>query len=190
MEHLAAPWVRTSIIDDHGSLRITLRVRRNLFVVALLGAWLLVWAAAEATLLVAAFGADVTWLRELSPPPAYRAAFVIAFTLTGAFVAWRLLWNLEGREILTVSARSLALRREILGLGRTRVFDLEQMRSLRVGTVRDNPVYPSLGRMFVGKGNSYLAFDYDRRTYRLGRGLMPSEASYLLETIRHWVDAE
>lgn len=190
MQRAETSWARTSIVDQPGSLRITLRVRRNFFVVGLLAIWLTVWAAVEATLVLALAGNEVAWLREFSPEPGHLALFTLAFTLTGLFVAWRLLWNLAGREVLFLSPTLFALRREIAGLGRTRHLDLGRIRRLRVGTVNDNPVYPSLGRMFIGKGTCFLAFDYDNRTHRFARGLTQAESTYLVETVRHWIDAQ
>lgn len=74
--------------------------------------------------------------------------------------------------------QSLILRREILGLGRSREFDVSQIRDLRIlplplGDPRDL----SLGSEGV------IAFDYGAKTFRFGAALAEAEAKQLLQTL-------
>ncbi|HYE98424.1 MAG TPA: hypothetical protein VEJ18_05900 [Planctomycetota bacterium] len=119
------------------------------------------------------------------PPVAARAALLGAVVVATLFLAWRLAWNLGGREIYAREGSRLTIRREIAGVGRTRAFEWSRVHDLRVGSFRDQPVaYASWGRPFVGKGDAYVVFDYDGTPHFYGRGMDTEEARTLVSTLQ------
>ena len=119
------------------------------------------------------------------PPIAARAALLAGMIAATAFLGWRLAWNLRGREVWELDGGRLRIRREVSGLARTRTFDLNRMRNLRVGSFRDQPlVYASWGRPFVGKGDAYIVFEHDGKSHFYGRGMDGGEARKMVVAVQ------
>jgi hypothetical protein len=100
-----------------------------------------------------------------------------------ALLIYYWLWNLIGREVLLFAHGLLVLRREVLGFGRSKEFDLNKVQALRVSTEPYNPWSSSVTFNFWTGANS-MAFDYGARTYRLGLGLEEAEAGMVVKAIR------
>jgi hypothetical protein len=101
------------------------------------------------------------------------------------------LWLLLGREIALVDEASLTMKRVMLVCARTKVFDMRDVRALRVMPERGTePVTSSwCARMQAasfapfGLGGDHLAFDYQGRTIRFGLGIHPAEARRIVHKI-------
>lgn len=163
---------------------ISIPVKRRRFLLILLGAWIVVWMAVEAVLVLSLAGSEETRRAAHAPSPFILIPLFAAFTAAGLFLAWRFLWLCAGRETLTITPLGLTLRREVGGLGHSRRFLLEKIRGLRVGAYDEDLFYPSWGRMFVGKGLYYIAFEHEGQTRRFGRGVNKAEALKLVERVR------
>ena len=105
-------------------------------------------------------------------------------SVAGMFVAWRLLWESLGREVLRISADTVVLRREILRIGRSRTFPSWAVRDFRVGRFNEDPIYPLWSRLFVGKGPCYLSFFDGQREVHFGRGMSEADAAYLIDRMK------
>jgi len=163
-------------------MRVVVPVRFTRYIQVLLGCWLTAWAAVEAGTII--YVARRGFPNPLPPlPSGIPLLFLALFTTAGAFLAWRLLWVVLGREILDLSPTMIRLRREPAGFLR-HDYDRSKIRDLRVGSYRRDAIYPSWGRRFVGKGDSYIAFDYEGRGVEIARGLDAKDAAYILDLIR------
>ena len=164
-------------------LRVTVPVKSERFRSLLNLVWLLVWAGAEVAIVLVLLGA----LR----PPGFvpsdslplAGVFLAVFTVGGGFVLWRWLWGMGGRETFFVARDSFSARREIWGIGRSRTFDLEDVRSVRAGRLKYRVIYPSWGRMFIGHDESEIVIDGAGRTYAYGKGLVESVARDLADLL-------
>ncbi|HEU5248590.1 MAG TPA: hypothetical protein VFW15_01260, partial [Thermoanaerobaculia bacterium] len=102
-----------------------------------------------------------------------------------SFPLFALLWMLLGREVLRVGAETFALRREILGVGRSREFSARDVRNVRYSVASFNPWDPNTALLFWGLGGGPIAFDYGSRTYRFGAGVDEAEARDLMAQIEN-----
>ena len=174
---LPTPWVKPT----REGLRIEIPTRFDTFIRALLGAWLVFWAAGVA---VIALG----WLGVIAAPvPAAPLwfGFLAAFGAAGIFVAWHLSWVLWGREIVELKDGVFSISRGIgLWTGRARRYPWRGVSGLRTGSFERRVVYPSWGREFVGHDYAYLTFKSEGRDHQFGRGLTMEEAEEILELLR------
>jgi len=142
-----------------------------LFLVAWLGGW--------------AFG-EVNAAGELihagdKTPSAFLAFWIVGWTLGGLITFGTVLWQLAGREVLTVNSLSLTHRLEIFGIGVNRSYGASDIRNLRATEYSHSPFtnqnawFPPL----FGSGYGPLAFDYGARTIRVGSSLEEAEAKLL-----------
>lgn len=174
----ALPFVERPSAESWGPLEIQIPVRMPAFSFLVDAVWLAVWAVVE-VLLIAAF-AD----RDLAPRP-LLAAFLAVFTAAGAWIAVRLLWMAAGREEIRLLRNSLIFRREIAGLGRSRIVPLDAIRRVHLASFKEDPIYPSWGRPFVGKGPCYVLLDVEGEPFVLGRGMEEADARSLVASLRN-----
>lgn len=146
------------------------------YIPLLLGIWLGLWAVLEAALAWLVIGVHENGMAS----PGLLLGFLLLSTAAGAFLAWRLLWVLRGREVLEITPEHLTLRRKPAG-GRPETFERSEIRDLGIGSLRERVIYPSWGRRFVGKGDSFVVFRYRGEIHRLGRGLDYREAQAVVE---------
>lgn len=161
-----------------GGLRIVIPAPRRWVVALFLSAWLCAWAAglvaAASQLLGPAQGAP-------SPAPvAFLLVWLAGWLAGGAFVAWTVAWNVAGREVVSISGAKLSVRREALGVGRTRTFDAAAVRDVRAAFSAG--ALGSIRREATGRGA--IAFEAGGKTHHLGAGLDDAEAEQIAAALR------
>jgi len=189
------PRERATYVDHGEALRVILPPRRSAFILILLAIWLAFW-----------FVGAKSALHEITAPtPSPARAFLViwlsAWVIGGCFAAFTFLWMLLGREIIEVRADQIVLRKELLGISRSRGYDITQVKDLRVG-----PVVPPLldgstfQRLFDAKrrwqysvsqaaevwglAGGPIVFDYGPRTIRCGAALDEAEGKMVIERLR------
>ena len=175
------------VLLERGGTRLVLPVRVGTWASRLDLVWVIVWAVIELALLAillrsarAADGAP-----GLAPPFGWLLGFFLLMSAAGVFLLWRLQWLLLGREVIELLPGRLRLQRRALWKDRAEEIALDRIRDVRTGEVHEDPVYPSWGRRFVGKGGGCVVLhlaDGDRRF--LGRGLNDDDALQVAEAIQ------
>ena len=146
MTNVPIPKGRATIQTDGLSCRVRIPARRNLFVILFLSAWLGGWY----------FGA-ASALRQLASAagdgqPGFLYFWLAGWTLGGLFAVAVLAWTLFGVEIIELRHDALAHRRSILGLGRTRSYDLGAVKDLRLAPTSWRIGDLNFSRLLDGKG--------------------------------------
>jgi hypothetical protein len=160
------------IFRDSDGFQILLPVKAERYRRLLHLVWMLVGLGVEVVLIAALLG----WEPVPFPPRPFLAVLVALFSMAWAFLLYRWLWYAVGRERFIVTRDMVRVRREILGLALSRVFEREKIRDIRAGRFGYWIVYPSWGRMFIGHGEGEILIDTPGRTYAYGRGLEEDEA--------------
>jgi hypothetical protein len=170
---------RITIADTSQGLRIVMPCRRSWFVICFLAFWLCGWAAAE--VMVAN-----QFVKGDSPPDGelFMLAWLGVWTVGGVVAIYAWLWQVMGKEIVTVHGQRLTTRRDIGGFGFDKDYDLVHMRDLRVGPAGFNPLNVSSSLQLWGVGGGVIAFDYGARTYQFGSGLDEAEAKQIVTAIK------
>lgn len=173
---------RAILQDNFTELQITIPAKRNWFIIVFLGAWLGGWLMGE--LFVSGF-----LIRGLTGSPAgfFVLFWLIAWT-TGGFFAFRFfLWNLTGREVITIGQGMLTIEKRGALLVKPKTYDLSEVKDIRAQ--EDNSDYSaSWGARRNGFGSFYaggtLRFDYGLQTVKFAGGLDEAEAKYILEKLK------
>jgi hypothetical protein len=152
---------------------------RNWFILLFLLAWLGGWLMGEVSVSKQLLNsADKT-------PAAFLSFWLVGWTIGGVLAAGAVLWQLAGREVLTLDSSSLLHRVEAFGIGRSRSFRTSEIKNLRS---TDYPSSPFMNQRtlfppIVGTGYGPVAFDYGARTYRIAPSLDEAEARMLVTEI-------
>jgi hypothetical protein len=104
--------------------------------------------------------------------------WLVLWTIGGLFATFVWLWNLAGKEIVTLDDEALAIRYAIGPAGWTRRFDRAEVRDLRVSQSASMDFRSAFGWWLGGSGT--IAFDYGARTYRFARGIDEAEAKQVV----------
>jgi hypothetical protein len=189
-------------IQEHGSsLKITIPVRKNYFMLFFLGFWLMIWAIGEnfffaiviARLLQLLFTLSASFFEIVTDGVVGmfgNGLFLLAlwlgiWTLGGGFALYTCLWQLAGKEYIEVTDDMIKIRNAIFLFGRTEEYSATHIKDLRVSTkvVNHNSLSWSTASSFWGKPSELLAFDCGTITVRFGSSLDEPEAKQILERI-------
>jgi hypothetical protein len=172
------PKPRATVSGGPEGLEIVIPARRNPFVLLFLGVWLAGWATGE----LSALG-DL-----LSGRPRGFEGFLLLWltlwTAAGALAAYAWLWMLVGKERILVGTSTLRIKRDILGLGRTRTFELFRIRNLRVAPGPAGPRDLTAALTLAGLTRGLIAFEHEGKTVRFGVSLEPAEAQMIVERMK------
>ena len=163
--------------------RVVIPARRNGFLLVFMLAWFGGWVFGE----VSASGQLLS--AGSKAPTGFLSFWLVGWTVGGLFVASTILWQLAGREVITVDSESVSYRVEALGVGRTRDFLLSHVKNLRVAPYvefslyRQRVSYPPI----FGSGYGPVAFDYGARTFKVAPSLDEAEACQLISEIKSYL---
>jgi hypothetical protein len=169
-----APPAKVSVsAETADGFQVVFRAKRNLFVLLFLTAWLGCWAVAETSTIRQLMSSESTeW---------FLVFWLAAWTVGGASTIISWLWMAFGREIVALRPGELSIRREVLGLGLRKEFDLTRVRNLRVSESSNEG---SAGGRSWNFGGGLVAFDYGAKTFRFGGAIDEAEASQVVADLR------
>jgi len=179
MARVAVPTAKASVSDTPDGLVINIPAAKSWLVILFIGFWLCGWV----------FG-EVSVIRQLASgktPASGGSLFLFgwlgAWTVGGCAAICFWMWNVAGHEIVSLTPASLAIRRDILGFGRSREYDLPSVKNLRIDRTPMNRSFAwnSPSRSMLGGA---IAFDYGSKTFRFGGGIDEAEASHLIELLK------
>lgn len=173
------PGPRHRIIEQADGIAISIPSKRNIFILAFLTLWLCGWAVGEVSAPIAFFGSA----KKNPGAAAFLLFWLCGWTVGGAFALCVWLWQFKGREILAISSAGLSIRHEVVGYGRTKYYDLSEIRDLRVAPLTFNPIDFRSSLAFWSIGGGSIAFDYGFKTFRFAAGVDEAEARIILQRI-------
>ena len=171
------PVARHTVEDLGDSLKIIIPVYRQWFKILVLCFWFIMWAFGEVMV------GGVLVSEGVSAGSLFLIAWLGFWTLGGTFVLYALFWQLTGKEVIEVSRLSIRVRRQVLGLGRTKEYLGEYVRGLRISPAQGDGFGWSRTLRFWGLSGGLIAFDYGAGTFRLGIGIDEAEARQILAAI-------
>lgn len=170
---------RIIITDTPEGLRVVIPYRRSWFVSGFLGFWISGWAVAEVLVPLQFMKGDAP-----AEGASLMYAWLAVWTAGGLLAIYAWLWQVIGKEIVTVHGQTCTVRRDIAGFGFDKRYDLVQMRNLRVEPAQFNPLDISSVLQLWGIGGGTIAFDFGSRTHRFATGLDETEASQAVTVIK------
>jgi hypothetical protein len=157
-------------------LEIVIPANRNLALAIFLGMWLAGW-------LMGVWNAIGQVRRDLGSDPVLLI-WLITWTAAGIVVAYLWLWTLVGNERVIMGTSMLRVKRDVLGLGWTRVYALTKIRNLRVAAPSRRLGSPNLALGLAGFMGGMIAFEYEGRTIRFGASLDEADAQTVVDRMR------
>lgn len=196
MPIIQPPSDRHTVQDDGSTLRISIPSRKSTFYLIFMGFWLVSWAAGEimvggmviAGLVGFLSGAPVLSsfdVPSLAGGGLFVLVWLVIWTVVGGAALFAFLWQLIGKEIVTVSYAGIAIQRAVFRFGRKKEYLAAHIQELRVAPLSMVPGMFGWNRTgyFWGLTGGLLAFDYGAQTFRFGAGVDEAEAKRILEKI-------
>lgn len=180
MDAVTMPAPRAIVADTPAGLAFTIPAKRSLPQLFFTGLWMAGWGVGETVVI-----RQLTSGGPRSVADLFLLGWLVAWTVAGVVVAHSWLWTAFGRERMVLRPAVLSLERKILGLGRTRQYDLGQVSNLRVATWGDDPPDDASSPRRRGRGRQRgaVAFDYGPETVRFAEAVDDAEARLLVERL-------
>jgi len=106
------------------------------------------------------------------------------WTIGGLLAATALLWNVAGYEIIRVDKGALEIGWHLIGLERTRKYDVNEIRYLNLNPKESGDFWGGRRRDLFGLMGGVVKFDYGMKTCKFGVGIDEAEGRLLIETFK------
>jgi len=173
-----APETRVRIEGGPEGLEIVIPASRNLFVAVFLGVWLIAWSIGEMNVLTQVLSG------RMGPPGPVLLLWLLFWTAAGLVALYVWLWRLAGKERILMGTSTLRMKRDILGFGRTRVYDLRKISRLHVVLPSVGSVNHDVAARLSGLAGGAIEFEYERWAIRFGFSIDETEARMVVERMR------
>ena len=209
MPIIQPPIERHTVQDDGAALRISIPSRKNTFFLIFTGFWLVCWAAGEIFVGGMVIAGIINLLFDtpviagvdgisLAGGGCFILIWLLFWTVGGGFMLYGFLWQLVGREVVTVSYEGITTQRAVFRFGRKKEYLAAHIKDLRVSPWSLPTSMFGWNRMgyMWGMSGGMLAFDYGAQTFRFGAGVDEAEAKQILDKITgrfpqyRWREAE
>ena len=182
------PGPRFKVETTLDGTRVVIPARRNWFLVLFIGFWLCGWLFGEVTVAATLLAGLTSGSGEF--PSLFLVAWLGAWTVGGGFAFFMWLWNVMGREVITLERGELVTSRQVGPIGLPKRYDLSHVRNARVAAAPTRSArspYRGFGWPGFGGEHVAIAFDYGARTFHFGADLDEAEADYLLDLLDPWL---
>lgn len=169
---------RVTIAGGPGGLEIVIPTSRSLFLVVFLGVWLVGWAMGEVNALTQALSG-----RTGLPGPVLLF-WLLLWTAAGLVALYVWLWRLAGKERILLGTSTLRVKRDILGFGGTRVYELRKIRGLRVVPRPAGSANRDVTARISGLAGGAIEFEYENRAIQFGFSIDETAARTIVERMR------
>lgn len=161
------------VIIEHagGMLRITIPAAARSLTVIVMLLWLCIWPFGEFKAVRDLIGGSENGLL-------FTIIFLAGWTLAGVFVAYALLWQLTGQEIIELTQSTLRYHKHVSVFGRGKEYAVARITNLRA--VRPVHGYDAEGNKTNGLENGAIAFDYGLSTHRMGLSMDEGDAKQVV----------
>lgn len=196
MPIIQPPSDRHTVQDDGSALHISIPSRKSTLYLIFIGFWLIGWLAGEimvgGMVIAGLVGllSDSPLISSFDVPSLaggglFVLAWLVLWTVGGGFALYAFLWQLVGREVITISYEGIAVQRAVFRFGRKKEYLAAHIKGLRVAPFSMVPHMFGWNRMgyHMGMTGGLLAFDYGAQTFRFAAGVDEAEAKHILEKV-------
>jgi len=167
---------RAKIEESSRGLKIHIPTKKNIFMILFTTAWLGGWAIGEVMVFrLLLFGESPPF-----PANAFLIFWLVGWTIGGGWAIYSWFWTVKGVEIITLDSTYLTVKRDLFGFGKTKEYELQHIRNLRIGTASFNET----GFGSWGNSGGTIAFDHGAKTIRFGSSIEEGEADIILSKMK------
>jgi hypothetical protein len=169
---------RARVEDTPRGLEVTIPTRVATFPKTFLPIWLVGWTFGgimAASILFSGNGGDGTL---------FLSFWLCAWLAAWCLVAFATMNMYSGREVITISSPTMTVVWQVWRLHRQRAYELSEMSRLRFAPPVSDYGNMQQGMSALGFFGGSVAFQYQGRTERFGRGLEEDESNQLIANIR------
>lgn len=170
---------RATINQLSQGMEVIIPAKRNYFIIIFLSCWLVGWSIGE----VSAIKQIIT--SEHFEEELFLFVWVTMWTMGGGFALIALLWNLRGKEKVSIDDFELRHVRDFVLFKRSKEYDLVHIEDLRSQpNVTSQMFGMNSGIDFWGFTGGNIVFDYGKSTHKFGGGLDEAEAKHIISEIK------
>lgn len=176
------PYTGRAIFDDNfGNITITIPTKKNWFIIAFFCVWISMWFFGETSVSGGIFSANPGGV------DAFEIVWLCGWTIGGLFAIRTIIWNLFGKEIITIGQGALNIDKKGAIFYKAKSYDLREVKNFRAE--EESYGYNRFGgrsdnSLFNLDKKGTIRFDYGMKTIKFGDGLDEAEANYLLQKLR------
>ena len=175
---------RAKINDTMNGLEIVIPSKKSFFTIAFIPFWLVGWLFGEVTVIGTLFRALFVPSEESAGAPSlFMLVWLILWTVGGAFAIYTLLWNIKGKEIISVNSGEISYKKDLFGFGKSREYTLAEIKNMRVIDKPSGPWGAQTSWNFWGFSGGTIGFDYGLKTYKIVNGIDEAEAKHIIDEI-------
>jgi|HubBroStandDraft_5_1064220.scaffolds.fasta_scaffold10887_5 hypothetical protein len=157
--------MRSTVTEESGALQVSIPMKRRWLVIPFLLCWLTLWT----------YGGFETGSKLAKHFEFFDFVWMGGWAFGEFFaIAW-CLRTLAGRDEITVHGDALTIRKQIFGVGLTKIYSIAEVRDLRF-----QPEMSAARR----HRDSRIAFDYGAKTITFGDAIDEAEATQLITLIK------
>jgi len=110
--------------------------------------------------------------------------WLLFWTAAGLVALYVWLWRLAGKEWIVMGTSTLRMKRDILGFGRTRVYDLRKISRLHVVPPSVGSVNRDVAARLSGLAGGAIEFEYEHWAIPFGFSIDETEARMIVDRMR------
>jgi hypothetical protein len=110
--------------------------------------------------------------------------WLLLWTAAGLVALYVWLWRLAGKERILLGTSTLRVKRDILGFGGTRVYELRKIRGLRVVPRPAGSANRDVTARISGLAGGAIEFEYENRAIQFGFAIDETAARTIVERMR------
>ncbi len=172
-----------TIKQDFNELIITIPAQKNWLVIVFSSIWMVGWFFGETFAISMLFSSDTPIFANL-----FILFWLTFWTLGGFMIVFNIFWMLFGKEVITFQRQSLKIARKIGELGRSKEFDLKQIKFFSENSFYTPNAFIRQKRNRSLKSLDFtrgaLKFDYGMETFYFAKGISQAEAKKIVEKLK------
>ncbi len=159
-------------------LKVIISARRSPFVNFFLLFWMIGWIIGE----IEITGNLIN--HEAETPDAFMVFWAVGWTLSGLLAVFIWLYNMKGREIVSISDSELIRIRQFVFFSRSKIYATELITNLRLTDINPSALDMGGGMEFWGLSGGTLTFDYGPGIEKFGLGIDEDEARQVIAAVK------
>lgn len=171
---------RAVIKYDYESLIVEIPVKRNWPVLLFMVVWLTGWAFGELLAIRELLSFDTPLIGNI-----FLLFWLAGWTIGGGFAFNMILWQLAGKEVISVGRDYLTIKKSSLGLGRRKKYETGSIKNIELIPGKNKTLPGRMGKINVpGKTGGGIKFNYGKKIVYFARDLNKREVQTVYDRMK------